>query len=225
VPGGQLRLMAKLPLQSSFAELVEWRRRELDRLGVEVVLDREADAAECARRSPALVVVATGAVPTPLAGSTPAAEALSGAALADGPVVVLDFEGHRKGAGAAEMLAASGREVTLVAVGTPALAALAPSTVGMLALRRLATLGVRLVEGHRLLAIERDAVHLERAYDGSRLVVEAGAVVHAAPHAPADGIVRELRARSLPVRAIGDARAPRLVEDAIRDGYRAGLAI
>ncbi|MDX6631000.1 MAG: hypothetical protein QOH00_3246, partial [Gaiellales bacterium] len=147
------------------------------------------------------------------------------AALPEGPVVVLDFEGHRKGAGVAEVLAAGGREVTLVALGPSALSALGPATVGMLALRRLAHLGVRLVEGHRLLAIDEHTVQLERSYDGTRLVLEARAVVHATPHTPADGIVHELRAHSIPVRAIGDARAPRLVEDAIRDGYRVALAI
>jgi hypothetical protein len=68
-------------------------------------------------------------------------------------------------------------------------------------------------------------VHLERLYDGSRLVLESRAVVHASPHAPADAIVDELRARSIAVRAVGDARAPRLVEDAIRDGFAAALAI
>jgi 2,4-dienoyl-CoA reductase-like NADH-dependent reductase (Old Yellow Enzyme family) len=224
-PGGQVRLIAGLPLQASFAELIEWRVRELERLGVEVALGLDADADECSRRSPDAVVIATGAAPTALAGSTPAADVLAGAALAEGPVVVLDFEGHRKGAGVAEVLAAGGREVTLVALGPVALSALASATVGMLALRRLAQHGVRLVEGHRLLAIAADAVHLERTYDGTPLLVQAGAVVHAAPHTPADGIVADLRARSIPLRAIGDARAPRLVEDAIRDGYRAALAI
>jgi NADPH-dependent 2,4-dienoyl-CoA reductase/sulfur reductase-like enzyme len=223
--GGQVRLIADLPLQASFAELVEWRVRELDRLGVELALGVEADADDCLARSPGAVVVATGAAPTELAGSTPAALALAGAALADGPVVVLDFEGHRKGAGVAEVLAFGGREVTLVALGAVALGALASSTVATLALRRLAELGVRLVEGYRLLSIEENAVHLERLYDGSRQVLESRAVVHASPHTPVDGIVGELRARSIPVRAVGDARAPRLVEDAIRDGYAAALAI
>lgn len=223
--GGQVRLIAGLPLQASFAELIEWRTLELERLGVEVALGLDADADECSRRSPDAVVIATGAAPTALAGSTPAADVLGGATLAEGPVVVLDFEGHRKGGGVAEVLAAAGHEVTLVALGSGALSALGPATVGMLALRRLAHLGVRLVEGHRLLAIDDDAVHLERSYDGTRLVLEARAVVHATPHTPVDGIVYELRARSIAVRVIGDARAPRLVEDAIRDGYRAALSI
>jgi 2,4-dienoyl-CoA reductase-like NADH-dependent reductase (Old Yellow Enzyme family) len=223
--GGQVRLISRLPLQGGFAELVDWRLRELDRLGVEIELGLAVAPEDCVARAPDTVVVATGATPTALDGSTPAAEVLAGAAPGDGPVVVLDFEGHRKGGGVAEVLAASGREVTLVALGGPALGALAMSTVSMLALRRLAEHRVRLVEGHRLLAIEEAAVQLERAYDGARLVLETRAVVHASPHTPADGLVRELRTRGIPVRAVGDARAPRLVEDAIADGYQAALAL
>ena len=223
--GGQVRLIAGLPLQGSFAELVDWRMHELGRLGVEVALGVEVDAKECARRSPTAVVVATGAAPTALAGSTPAADVLSGAVPGEGSVVVLDFEGHRKGGGVAEVLAAAGREVTFVALGASALSALASSTVAMLALKRLAEHGVTLVEGHRLLAVEDDAVHLERLYDRARLVLETRAVVHASPHTPQDGLVREFRNRAIPVRAVGDARAPRLVEDAISDGYHAALAL
>lgn len=224
-PGGQVRLIAGLPAQAAFAELIEWRVRELQRLGAELVLGVAADAGACASREPDAVLVATGAEPTALAGSLPAAGVLAGAELAEGPVVVLDLEGHRKGGGVAETLALAGRDVTLVALGASALAALAHSGVGPLALGRLAEAGAKLVEGHRLVAIETGCVRLARTYDGAPLVLPASAVVHASPHTPADGLVAALRARSLPVRAIGDARAPRLVEDAIADGYRAALAL
>ena len=223
--GGQVRLIARLPGQQPFAELIEWRVRELERLGAELVLGAAADAAECERRAPGCVVVATGAEPAALPGSTAAAEVLAGASPGEGPVVVLDFEGHRKGGGVAETLALDGREVTLVALGPTALGALVHSTVGALALRRLAALGVRLVEGHRLVSIADDAVHLARSYDGAPLALATRAVVHAAPHTPADGLVGELRARGVAVRAIGDARAPRTVEDAIADGYRVALTL
>ncbi len=133
-PGGQVRLIAGLPAQAAFAELIDWRVRELQRLGAELVLGVAADAGACASREPDAVLVATGAEPTALAGSLPAADVLAGAELADGPVVVLDLEGHRKGGGVAETLALAGRDVTLVALGASALAALAHSGVGPLAL-------------------------------------------------------------------------------------------
>lgn len=224
-PGGQVRLLARLPLQGPFAELAAWRVRELGRLGVVVETGVAADASTAAGRAAGCVLVATGARPSSLAGSIAAAIVLDGGTLPDGPVVVLDHEGHRKGGGVAEWLAGQGREVTLVALTRPALAALVPATVGALMLQRLSALGVRLVEGHSLGAIEDGRVRLVRDYDGSELVLETGAVVHASPHLPEDALVRELRGEGVEVRAIGDARAPRTVEDAIRDGYRAGLAV
>ncbi len=224
-PGGQARLIATLPLQAPFGELVAWRVRELRRLGVDLLLGHDAGLEEVAVRRPDQTVVATGSVPQPLAGSVPAADVLAGQTLPPGPVVVLDHEGHRKGAGVAEVLAAAGRSVTLVALGGPPLAALAATVVAPLALERLEALGVELVDGHGLVAIADGHVELRRTYGGRRLIVEAAAVVHATPHAPVDGLVPAVRALGLPVRAVGDARAPRLVEDAVRDGYRAGLAV
>jgi 2,4-dienoyl-CoA reductase (NADPH2) len=225
VPGGQVRLLSRLPLQGPFSELVDWRVRELGRLGVDVETGVGADGPSAAERAPECVLVATGARPEPLAGSVAAAPVLGGEPLPDGPVVVLDFEGHRKGGGVAEWLAGRGRRVTLVALTRPALAALAPATVGALMLRRLAGLGVELVEGHSLAGIGSGEVRLVRDYDGSQLVLAAAAVVHAAPHRPDDPLVEELRRQGIEARAIGDARAPRTVEDAIRDGYRAGLTV
>ena len=95
----------------------------------------------------------------------------------------------------------------------------------MLALRRLAEHGVTLVEGHRLLAIEEDAVHLERLYDGTARAREPSSRPCLAAHAAGWPRAANFATRSIPVRAVGDARAPRLVEDAISDGYRAALAI
>ena len=193
-----MRLISRLPVQEPFAELIDWRVRELARLGVEIALGLEADADECARRAPDVVVVATGADPTALAGSLPAADVLAGASPGDGPVVVLDFEGHRKGArrrrdargrrpgGHARRARPVGAQRAHLLDGRDA----RPAAPGRL--------GVRLVEGHRLLAVEDGAVHLERTYDGTPLALETRAVVHASPHTPADGLVRELRASGDP---------------------------
>ena len=56
-------------------------------------------------------------------------------------------------------------------------------------------------------------------------MLAADRVVVAAPHAPVDGLVAGLRALGVEVHAVGDARAPRLVEDAVHDGYRVGAEV
>jgi hypothetical protein len=55
--------------------------------------------------------------------------------------------------------------------------------------------------------------------------LEAGAIVHAGRHRPVDGLVAALRSLGIEALAVGDARVPRLVEDAIRDGWAAARAL
>ena len=93
------------------------------------------------RRAPDVVVIATGADPTALAGSLPAAEVLAGASPARARRRAR-LRGPPQGRGRRRDARGAGREVTLVALGPSALGALTYSTVGMLALRRLAELGV-----------------------------------------------------------------------------------
>ena len=231
VAGGQASLIGRLPLQTGFAELVDWRVAELARLKVELRFNVDVTANSVAALidppsdpawPQAFVVVATGSTPTALPGSIAAADALLGATIAGETVIVIDGEGHRKGVGTAEWLALRGHRVTLVAVnGSPA-AMLDGSKVGPLAMGRLADLGVQLVEGHRLVGVDGGEVRLLRSYDGAALTLLADSVVHATPHTVNDALVDPLRRAGINVRAVGDARTPRLVEDAIRDGY--GLA-
>jgi 2,4-dienoyl-CoA reductase-like NADH-dependent reductase (Old Yellow Enzyme family)/thioredoxin reductase len=223
--GGQVRLLSRLPQQAGFAELIDWRLQELARLGVEVQFGVDAGIEGVTALSPELVIVATGSAPDASHGGFAAADVLAGADLPNGRVAVLDSEGHRKGAGTAEVLARRGRDVTLVPLGRTAAAALVPSMVADLALERLRSAGVRLVEGYRVVAVERGLVRLARRYDGTLLDLPAEVIVHAAPHVSRDALVDQLRARGVEVRAIGDARAPRLLEDAVRDGYHVGLVV
>jgi 2,4-dienoyl-CoA reductase-like NADH-dependent reductase (Old Yellow Enzyme family) len=212
--GGQVALTARLPGQSELAGIVDWRVRELERLGVTIELRREATAADLAGFDE--VLVATGSEPE-RNGALAAIDAfeLDGS----GDCIVVDDEGHRKGAGAAELLART-HATTLVPNGIAPLADLHWETIDLLALPRLRDAGVKLVEGHRAESIEPTRVVLRRVYDGSELVLEADHVVHAGRHRARDTLARELNAI-----AIGDARAPRRVEEAIRDGWDAARAL
>jgi 2,4-dienoyl-CoA reductase-like NADH-dependent reductase (Old Yellow Enzyme family) len=61
--GGQVSLTARLPRQGAHLRLVEWRAAELERLGVRVETDVDADADGVARLEPERVLVATGSEP------------------------------------------------------------------------------------------------------------------------------------------------------------------
>jgi len=222
--GGQLRLLARLPGREEYGLAVEWRERELARLGVDVRRGwGTATADDVARLRPDLVVVATGSeqVRSGMDGVLTPGDVIAGDPLPRGAAVVVDEEGHHKGMGVAELLARQGREVTLVCVSGPVGAELASAFALPLALERLRAAGVRVVEGHSVAEMAPGRVLLRRAYDRTTRAVDAPHVVHAARHRACAELVPALRARDIAAVAVGDARAPREVGDAIREGYAA----
>ena len=217
-PGGQVALTALLPRQEAHRHLVEWRVRRLAQLGVRLQLDVVAGTGELLALEPDVVVVATGSEPDrryPEAIS--AVDALAGVD-GEGPVVVLDEEGHRKGAGIAELLAQQGRDVTLLGDSVTPLQSLADTLAAAPTRRRLEAAGVRIGPAVHVLSVERGQVVIERAR-GTRESIPTATIVHAGRHRPVDALVATLRRRGIEAIAVGDARAPGLVEDAIRSGH------
>lgn len=218
--GGQVRVLARLPGREEFGLAVEWRRRELARLGVDLRCRAAPSVDEVAELRPALVIVATGSTPRVSSDGVLSPQDVLGAdRLPPGAGVVVDEEGNHKGLGVAELLAREGRDVTLVSAG-PVGAELASAFSLPFALERLLAAGVRVVEG---VAAEIGPRHvlLRRRYDGATERLEAAVVVEAGPQRAQSELVPALRARGLAAVAVGDARAPRQVADAIREGYAA----
>ena len=223
--GGQVRLLARLPGREEFRLAVDWRRRELARLGVDIRCGAAPSADEIAERGPDLVVVATGSTPSPSSdGVLSPQDVLTADSLPPGPAVVVDEEGNHKGIGVAELLAGSRRDVTLVAVSGPVGAELVPAFALPLALERLVEAGVRIVEGHTAPEVRAGHVLLRRRHDRAMERLEASLVVHAGRQRAQAELVPALRSRGLAAVAVGDARAPREVADAIREGYVAVAA-
>jgi 2,4-dienoyl-CoA reductase-like NADH-dependent reductase (Old Yellow Enzyme family) len=63
VPGGQARLAARQPLHEEFAEVTAYLEAAVDRLGVDLWLNVEADAEQLLELEPEVLVVATGSQP------------------------------------------------------------------------------------------------------------------------------------------------------------------
>jgi mycofactocin system FadH/OYE family oxidoreductase 1 len=201
--GGALRLVAALPGRSRFADLADWLAGEVARLGVRVELGTTAEGGD---------VVATGARRPP---GPSAADVLAGAELPPGPVVVHDPVGGPVGVGVAELLAAAGREVTLVTpdavVGERLGGDLAPASA------RLARAGVRRETSSRLCSARDGVAVLADRWTGEERAVPCAVVVDAGPGLPGDVLPGAL--------AAGDAVAPRTVLEAVLEGRRAARAL
>ena len=173
------------------------------------------------RRSKVHPIIATEARSTVYS----AVDILKGASLPAGDVVMLDGDGHRKAVSTAEYLAHMGLGVTVVSsdpvIGSQLVAfgALEP------AMERLASLGVRLVPASVLVAWDCEGARIRNLYDGSEVTIPAATLVLATEHAATDQLRDPLEEAGFAVSVVGDACAPRLMEQAISDGFRAALDV
>ncbi|GAA4819787.1 FAD-dependent oxidoreductase [Actinomycetospora corticicola] len=201
-PGGLLRVIATLPGRQRFARLADWYVDELVRLGVSMQVGAAVDGPPD--------VVATGGRDADRPGLS-VLDVLRGAPL-DGPVVIDDPLGDGSAVALAEHLAATHRVALVTAdqiVGKQL-----HDVVG--AASRLQLAGVERVLEHRVVERHADHVVVADVVTGARRTI-AGTLVDAGPrepsHHPSSGT------------PIGDARAPRTVTAAIREGRRAAEEI
>jgi dimethylamine/trimethylamine dehydrogenase len=137
-------------------------------------------------------------------------------------VVVYDDDHYYLGGVLAELVAASGRQVTL-ATPAPKVSAWTTNTMEQPRIHcRLVEAGVELVLSHALAGADATGVRLACAYTGRETVLSADTLVLATARVPQDRLVGELEALDGGpcVRPIGDAYAPGTIAAAVWDGHR-----
>ena len=114
--GGQLLLAARIGWRKDLIAVVDWRARELEKLGVDVRLNQYVDAADVLALDPEVVVAATGGLPN--FGDLDGAELchstwdlLSGDAKPGARVLVYDGTGRNDAPACAQTLAEAGAEI------------------------------------------------------------------------------------------------------------------
>jgi 2,4-dienoyl-CoA reductase-like NADH-dependent reductase (Old Yellow Enzyme family) len=237
--GGKIRLAARLPGRDELADFADWRAAECERRGVEIRLGVEATADAVLALGPDAVVVATGGRATTDAPAKwhpmpiPGAErpfvldherALEEAERLGPRVVVVDAVGHIEGIGLGHLLAALGKEVTVVTpfASPPLLDAETLAEALPLAVRagmrwRPSTI-LAAVGDRRVTLVDALSQRAEEVGDVDTVVVRTHGV-------PEDGLYFALRERVPEVVRVGDAVAVRLADRAIFDGHAAGRAL
>jgi pyruvate/2-oxoglutarate dehydrogenase complex dihydrolipoamide dehydrogenase (E3) component len=226
--GGTALVAAQGSGRGRLAALAGWLEAECVRLGVKVECGRPVDAEE-ATAYPGAVVLCTGSRPgrpayqvTPKAAVTTAADALGGASLPPGRVVVWDPIGGPIGVSVAETLRDAGREVSLV---TPDLIAgnelarsgdLAPANV------RLQTAGVTIEKRSILRRVTKQGAVVEDRFTGVTRTIACAVVVDAGHRLPGDEL---WRAAGEHLARAGDAVAPRSLYEAVLEGRRRALEL
>jgi dimethylamine/trimethylamine dehydrogenase len=228
--GGRVLHEARLPGLAPWIRVVDYRRAQIAKLpNVEVVLESAVTAEEVREYGFDRVAVAAGARwradgvgrwhthPMPIEDVevlTPD-DLFAGRRPAGDRVVLFDDDHYYLGGALAELLAAEGRQVSLV---TPAVR-VSEWTVNTMEQprihRRLVAAGVELVTAHALTGVRNAEALLRCTYTGAETMRPLDALVLVTARLPNDELARELG-----VRAVGDAFAPGTIATAVWDGRR-----
>ncbi len=235
-PGGAAALHAKLPGCAEIGLAVAVAVRRARAAGVTLRLGTPAEPGDVLGLRPDAVIVATGAAMAPPPGLRDEARAArdiraaAAALLADpvaggGLAVLLDLDATPATYDAAELLAARFRRVILL---TPreGIARDSPLLVAQGIHRRLAALGVEILTCREAMALDGGRLVLRHVLTGAEEEVAGiDLLVYASARVPRDRLLEPLRAAGIPMRAVGDALAPRLMLSAVREGQAAGEAV
>ena len=230
--GGQLHLAARLPHRENFLEIVGFLTRQTVKLGVEVRLGCRADVAAVQAERPDAVVVATGSHPelpgdlTGDAGSlVHVSDVVSGAAHLGARVLVVDQDGHLRGAGVADLLAGQGHRVRIATEQLYVGQGIDMKTLYPLQ-RRLREQGVELLASTLFAGWNAGRPVVADAFTGAtRTLTDVDSVVWAAPGRAVADLVAPLSDGGLEVHAVGDCVAPRRVEHAVHEGHMVARAL
>lgn len=226
--GGQLALAATAPGRARLAGLVGQLERECRRAGVELRLGERLDAEGVRADDAAVVVLATGSLPTRPEWADDSvvdvSDVLSGRARPSGRVLVVDELGTSHATSVAELLAQRGCAVTTITAAMVAAQHLS-ATLDLPGWRRRAhVLGV--VERTDLVVqgCAAGVITLLHHPTGTSRIEVFDAVVRCGPARPDDVLWRELRGGP-GLHRIGDCLAARDAHAATTEGHLLGLTI
>ncbi|MFZ9038381.1 MAG: FAD-dependent oxidoreductase [Gammaproteobacteria bacterium] len=229
--GGQVNLAEALPGRAEFGGVTTNLQHELQRAGVEIRLNSKLDADAVRRIAPHHVILAIGARPRRPDVEVEGMEMVDAWAVIDGSVVpgnsvvIADWSCDWSGLGVAEKLARDGHHVRLLSGGSVAgesiQAIVRDQWIGI-----LHGLGVEMIPFARFYGALDGSAYFQHMTGGEAIVCEAVDTVVTCSAPQVDSGCDWLESMdNVPVSRIGDALAPRTVEEAVLEGLRLGLEI
>lgn len=202
--GGQLRMSTEASWRKDMAGIIDWRRTELERLGVDVRLNHFVQPQDLYAEKPDVVIIATGGVPDLdwIDGTehcTSIWDILTRSVPAGESVVIYDGTGRHPALTAVDRCHAAGSSIRLVVLDDRPASELAYAE-RVIWKRRLAEIGLSPIFDTRLHKVERDgnrfAAHIAHELTGEVQVLSADQIIVEHGTVPADQLFQTVRQRS-----------------------------
>ncbi|MBS4010291.1 MAG: FAD-dependent oxidoreductase [Roseovarius sp.] len=228
--GGQALLAQRLPERAEFGGLITNLEMELASANVEIRMRQFVDRAMIEAEAPDALILATGARPAPLEieieddrSPVLAVEVLQGTAQVRRRVVIADWRCDWVGIGTAAHLAAKGHHVRLAVDGVCAGQNL-PTYVRDYWAGRLHALGVEVIPYVRAFGMDADTAYFSQSVTGAPILFEGvDDLVISGPYLPDTRLEDSLSGLNIRVLRAGDCLSPRTAEEAVYEGFLAGL--
>jgi 2,4-dienoyl-CoA reductase-like NADH-dependent reductase (Old Yellow Enzyme family)/thioredoxin reductase len=225
--GGNLRLAAMVPGRGEFSEFLDYLLGEVNRVGVEVSLNREVHLKSLREINPDAVILATGASfqRVKMPGIDPeriftAADIFTGKSDLSGHTVVLGA--NQIGLETALFLSNQGKVVTVIEEGDHFAPDMGP--IGRFdLLNSLKKRGVEVFKQASL--IRSDNSQAEFLVKGKEHTIKGDFSIVSVEQVVNNRLSEEIENTGLPCHVIGDALRPRKALEAIEEGYGAGMKI
>ena len=244
--GGQFRLAGLQPRRQQILDLIAWYETQLEKLQVQVELNRPLEPGEIADFEADAVVLATGSQPSgdgfqralPQLEALPglergnvwsAEEVMSRAARPGNHVLVLDEGGNWRGCGTAWHLAEQGHKVTLLTPASMIGKELERTSADGPLRQRLKQLGVDFITESAITEWhgggDAGGATILDLLDNRTRRLDCDALVLATTNAAETWLADAMEDSALEVHSVGDCVAPREANMAFYEGRKIGMAI
>lgn len=233
VLGGAIPLAASLPKRAELADSIRNLNTRIGLTDVDIRLNTEATKESILAENPEAVIIATGAKVQPhwLKGENQnvydVREWLENQKELGDTVAIIDYIGFFQGAATAELLADMGKKVLYLTGSLQAGQGLGKTTDLELWSKRVVQKGVKMIPNVSVMGINGTEINTMNNYTGANETLVADNILIANPNVAENSLYYEIKADNpeLAVYLVGDACAPRRLENAIHEGFAAALEI
>ena len=230
--GGQVNIAMKIPNREEIKDVVRYMAIQIEKLGVDINLNREITAEIVQELDKNVVVIATGS--SPAISDIPGAEQDNVVTVRDvllervpigGHVVLFDTTRHWQGLGTAEFLVNLGKKVEIITPYFYVGQDLEPSNI-VLAYQRILDKEITLIPNTEVKKIQDRTVTIANVYtQKTKEIKDIDTIVMSVGNKSNRELYNALKGKVKELYCIGDCVAPRMIQQAILDAEQLGRSI